>query len=115
MQIIYSKRYLALVAVLSTSCLAGVILLIDPTNKSVIYTFIPIIFSWISSIAMIQLVLLVLLPKPKRLYFILGTVGVTVSMILFLMSGLGQLTGRDILLSSSLVVLCTFYFYRSWA
>jgi hypothetical protein len=113
---LYSKRFIGVLFVASSTVLITILTLIDPTGRPVIYTFLPIIVTWVVLITLIQLIFLFFLTgKPKRLFMILNILAVSIGMLMFLMSGLGQLTGRDVLLSISLVVICTFYFYRSWS
>jgi predicted neutral ceramidase superfamily lipid hydrolase len=101
-------------ALASLSCLVGFFLLISPEEKPLVYVFLPVIFVWAFLFSLVRLITVVVFKKTSRMYTVMGFVGVSFVVLIFLLSGVGQLTIRDVVLMSALALIGSFYFYRAW-
>jgi Ca2+/Na+ antiporter len=50
----------------------------------------------------------------KKAFNIMSLVGISTAVLLILLSGIGQLSGADVVITFCLCIVCSFYFYRSW-
>jgi len=108
------KRFYFAVYIISTVSLIVFFLLIHPESKPLPYIFAPVVLVWFSLFSFLQLILRQFMKNPSRLVSILISVAVSLSILLLLLSGVGQLTVSDVVLAAGLVAVSTFYFYRSW-
>lgn len=53
--------------------------------------------------------------EESRIRTLMSIVCVSLTVLLGLLSGVGQLSVSDVILAFSLVVVSTFYFYRMWS
>lgn len=114
---IYMKKKLSHLSIIlvGTASLITMFLFVNPEDKSLIYIFIPVIILWITLYNSVKLLLLVFMKQPSKLHTVFAFVGVSFLILLFLLSGIGQLSTRDIVLVVCLAVVSGFYFYRTWA
>ncbi len=90
------------------------LLFVNPRNKPFSVILLPIIFIWITGYSLLMLVFGLLIKKWKRTYTIVVTVLISLIVSLLLLSGVGQLSLIDVLLTSALTIIGAFYFSRSW-
>ena len=103
------------VGLISFAALASVMLFVDPTNKSVVYILIPVLLVWVTSFCVLQVAGLILFKSQHALYTIFSMVITSAGVLLMLLSGLGQLTLRDMVLTVLLTAIASFYVYRTWS
>jgi len=115
MKYLSNRRFLLVLILVDIILLLGVLLFINPESKSLIYIFLPILLVWIAVFNILKLIDTILFKKNKKIHTVLIFVGTSLLVLLLLLSGIGQLTLRDVFLSSGLAVVSSFYFYRSWA
>lgn len=104
-----------LLALVSFITLACVMLFIDPTNKSVVYILIPVLLVWLASFSVLQVTGLIIFKGQNALYTIFSMVVTSAGVLLMLLSGLGQLSIRDMVLTLLLTLIASFYVYRTWS
>lgn len=90
-------------------------MLVDPIGKSLVYVFVPVVLVWLALFSLLRLLMELFVDQPGKLHKVMVSVGVSFVVLLFLLSGIGQLTFVDIVLVTILSILSIFYFYRSWA
>lgn len=106
-------RYTTLLGA-SSGLLAVIFLLINPQDKPIAYIFVPVLLVWLILYSVARLALLLFIKEPSKLHVVIASVSVSLLVLLFLLSGIGQLTLPDVVLVVSLGAVCAFYFYRSW-
>lgn len=104
-----------LVAILSLSGLIVFLITVNPDDKPLFYVFVPVVLVWIFLFMVSQIIITVVFDKKSRIKSILSVSIVSTIVVLLLLSGLNQLTVADIILSTSLVLVASFYFYRMWS
>jgi hypothetical protein len=102
------------VSLLSFAALLMVLLLINPRDKPLVYIYIPIILASIAIFALLR-VFTSILTMSKRTSLISSSTLTFSLMLLLVLSGTGQLSWSDIILTVTLSVVGVFYFYRTWA
>lgn len=107
-------KNLTIFAVASLLLLAT-LMLINPTEKSIIFIFVPVALVWVMLFSLCRMYILLFVRHNKKLYTVLSFVSVSVVILLLLMSGIGQLKIIDIALVGLLACISAFYFYRSWS
>ncbi len=100
---------------ISAVLLTAVLLLIDPTDKSVVYILLPVILSWVCLFSLLQVIGTIVLRGRHALYTVFSMVMASAAVLLLLLSGLGQLTIRDVVLTLLLTSIASFYIYRTWS
>lgn len=110
---IFNKRILLLVT--SFAVLVGFFFMIDPEGKPLPYIFVPVVLVWVFLFCFVQTIFSLIFNKHSRIRSIISFVGVSMVVLLLLLSGVGQLTTSDIVLSGGLVLISSFYFYRMWS
>jgi hypothetical protein len=90
-------------------------LYVDPEGKPLVYIFVPVLLAWVFLFCLVQILSGFIFTDRSLLRSILSFVGVSISILLLLLSGVDQLTSIDIVLSVGLVAITTFYFYRMWS
>ncbi len=109
------ERNLFLISFSTFSSLVLFLFTVSPRDRNIAYVFVPVVLFWISlSFGMLFVSKKLLKTRSlfsKSLIFSMSSITV----LLLLMSGIGQLSFGDILLSTSLGVIVVFYFYRTWA
>ena len=104
-----------LLGLASSVALTSFFILIDPEGKPLVYIFVPVILIWIILYSAVRIILSFVFREKNTLRSILTVVGVSTIVLLILLSGVDQLTIADIILSMSLVLVSSFYFYRMWS
>ncbi len=107
----------AILSATALLCMGGLFvafLFINPIDKPLIYVFIPVVLFWGLLFSVIHLVSRVIYPGKSKVRSILIFVSVTTIVLLLLLSGVGQLTVGDVVLTVCLSAISSFYFYRSW-
>lgn len=99
---------------LSLCLLLFFFLFIDPSNRSLVFVFIPVVLFWLLLFFLSQMLIGLFVRRNKRLFTILAIIAVSTVVLLILLSGIGQLSVVDIVLTTCLCIVCSFYFYRSW-
>lgn len=110
-----TKKNLVLSMLISLSVLVIVFTSINPENKPLVYIFLPVVIGWIFLFSLLNLLIILIFREKTRLQGLLTFAVVSSSIILLLLSGIDQLTVRDVLLTAFLALTSAFYFYRSWA
>lgn len=103
-----------IVFIASSALLISIFVLINPENKPIFYVFIPVLLMWVTLYALARLILSFLVNNSTKLQKVFIFVGCSLLILLLLLSGIGQLTIRDVVLVLCLAVIGGFYFYRSW-
>jgi hypothetical protein len=103
------------VPILSLGGLVFFFVSVNPEGKPLVYIFIPVVLLWIFLFTVVQGLLMVIFKKKSQLRSILSIAGVSTVVLLMLLSGVNQLNVADIILSFSLVMVSSFYFYRMWS
>lgn len=113
----HKKNVYKNIATLIVACVALLMTLIfiNPSEKSIIFVFIPIVLVWVMLFSVCRIYILLFVRHNAKLYTVLSFVAVSVVILLLLMSGIGQLKVVDIALVGLLACISAFYFYRSWA
>jgi len=112
------KKFLnhsVLAFIISTLSLLGFFLFINPEGKPLPYIFLPVVLIWVMLFSFAQIIMGLFFKESSRVRTIMVFVTVSFMVLLLLLSGIGQLTGSDIVLASVLVIVSTFYFYRTWS
>lgn len=109
-----NKLLLLGLLLLSIFSLALIFLLVSPENKPLLLVFIPVVLVWMALYAFAKLILILIFNKTNRLQNVSVTVGVSFVVLLFLLSGVGQLSVTDLILILILAIISAFYFYRTW-
>jgi hypothetical protein len=113
-----NKRNITKHLLLSITSLIGLVLFfisVNPEGKPLIYIFIPVFLVWVFLFTTLQMILMFIFKEKSQLRSILSVAGVSTAVLLLLLSGVNQLTTADIILSFSLVLVSSFYFYRMWS
>lgn len=105
----------SLAFVISTMCLFGFFVFVSPEGKPLPYIFLPVILTWIMLFSFAQFISKLLFKDSSRVRTVIVFVCVSFAVLILLLSGIGQLTASDIVLASVLVIVSTFYFYRTWS
>lgn len=98
----------------SFTALVLLFLLVQPEGKPLIYIFFPVVLIWLFLFSLVQIIFGMLFSERNLMRSIIAFVGVSFVVLLILLSGVDQLTVTDIVLSSGLVIVSSFYFYRMW-
>jgi hypothetical protein len=106
------KRLLGMM--ISFGALTAFFLFVQPEGKPLIYIFLPVLLVWVFLFCLTQIIAAQVFKESSLLQSILSFTGVSMAVLLMLLSGVDQLTTVDIVLSVSLVLISTFYFYRMW-
>jgi hypothetical protein len=101
--------------VLSLGALVSFFLFVQPEGKPLIYIFVPVVLVWVFLFCLTQIIMGQFFKESSLLRSILSFMGVSSVVLLLLLSGVDQLTTMDIVLSVSLVMISSFYFYRMWS
>lgn len=104
-----------IVGLLSLIALALVLLYVDPTNTSIVYILMPVVLVWVGVFCMLQVFGLLFFRRRNTLFVTFSAVLTSASVLLMLLSGLGQLTVRDVVLTILLTTIASFYIYRTWS
>lgn len=107
------KKHILLM-ITSLTCLVLLFLLVQPEGKPLVYIFFPVVLMWLFLYSVVQVIFGLLFKERSLMRSILAFVGVSFVVLLILLSGVDQLTVTDIVLSSGLVLVSSFYFYRMW-
>lgn len=110
-----SKLRLLLVFSISVTVIIGLFLLVNPEDKPLIYVFIPVLLLWVALFSFVRLLTEIFIDRPGKLHRVIAATGVSFAVLLFLLSGIGQLTAVDFILLLVLGVISVFYFYRAWS
>lgn len=110
------KEKIKLLAVFlsSSALLLLIFVLVNPEGRHLILIFLPVILLWIMLYSGAKLILEIFMKKTTKLHSVITFVITSFIILLFLLSGVGQLTLRDIVLVVTLGVVSGFYFYRTW-
>lgn len=95
--------------------LTSFFLFVQPEGKPLIYIFFPVMLMWIFLFSVVQILMTLLFKNQSTIRSIVSFIGVSTIVLLLLLSGVDQLTVNDIILTSGLVVISGFYFYRMWS
>lgn len=107
------KHFIA--AILSLFGLVFFLIAVNPEDKPLFYIFVPVVLVWIFLFMVSQIIIAIIFKEKSRIKSILSVSIVSAIVLLLLLSGLNQLTVADIILSTSLVLVASFYFYRMWS
>jgi hypothetical protein len=99
----------------SSLSLLGFFLLVNPEGKPLPYIFLPVVLIWVMLFSFAQILIKVVFKDTSRMRTVIVFVAVSFIVLLLLLSGIGQLTVSDVVLASVLVMVSTFYFYRTWS
>jgi len=99
---------------LSFATLLFFFLFIDPSDRSLVFIFVPVVLFWLMLFFTAQIFIKLLAKDHRKLYNTLAIIGISTIVLLLLLSGIGQLSVADIVLTICLCAICSFYFYRSW-
>lgn len=110
----YIKKRLAILLI-SFAALTSFFLFVQPEGKSLIFIFIPVVLAWILLFSLVQLLVAMFFKEKSVFRSIISFVGVSLVILLLLLSGVDQLTITDVILASGLVLISGFYFYRMWS
>ena len=110
-----SNKTLVLLSLSSMIALLGLFFFVNPQGKQIIFIFLPVLMIWVFLFSFLSLMIRVLLKNTSRLGEVIVFVISGLGVMLLLLSGIGQLTSGDIILTVFLAAVSTFYFYRSWA
>lgn len=105
----------SVLSIISFSAIITMFLLISPQNKPLPYIFIPVVLAWIFLFSLSRVFFAVVFKEESRMRILMSIVCVSLTVLLGLLSGVGQLSVSDVILAFSLVVVSTFYFYRMWS
>lgn len=94
--------------------LVTVFLSVDPEGRPLIFVFVPVLLIWVALYSGAKLSIEVFFKNPSKMHSVIAFVASSFLVLLFLLSGIGQLTLRDVILVLSLGVVSGFYFYRTW-
>jgi CDP-diglyceride synthetase len=97
-----------------TALLVGFLGLVDPQGRPLTIIFLPVLLFWVCGIFLVRIVVRQFL-RNKKHYRYIGYAGLSIFMLLVLLSGVGQLQVADIILLVTLSAVMVFYFYRSWS
>jgi len=92
-----------------------VLLFIDPSHKPLMYVLIPVVLAWVGVFYAAQSVYLLFNRRNSRLFRIFNFIGTSTLILLFLLSGVGQLSPRDMVLVITLALVSGFYVNRTWS
>ena len=110
----YQKYRQASVSVAAAVALALFVLNVNPQDKPLPVLLIPVILGWIVVYGFLNILLNLLFNKNHRLNKVISFALTTGAVFLLLISGVGAITVGDLLLVVALVVIGTFYFYKTW-
>jgi len=99
---------------LSLCALLFFFLFIDPLGRSLVFIFIPVVLFWVLLFCGSQILIRYFVSGDKKAFNIMSLVGISTAVLLILLSGIGQLSGADVVITFCLCIVCSFYFYRSW-
>jgi len=105
----------ALIATTSLAILVTLITSINPIGKPLLLIFVPVVLGWVFLYALGQCIFILIARRKSKLFSVGYFSLVSVVILLLLLSGMNQLTLRDVLLTVLLAVISGFYFYRSWS
>jgi hypothetical protein len=101
--------------IVSFGVLVSFFLFVQPEGKPLIYIFVPVVLVWVFLFCLTQIIMARFFKESSLLRSIVSFMGVSSVVLLLLLSGVDQLTSMDIILSVSLVMISSFYFYRMWS
>jgi hypothetical protein len=101
--------------ILSTVLLFSFFVFVSPEGKPLPYIFFPVVLIWIVLFSFAQIISRLLFKESSRVRTVIMFVCVSFAVLILLLSGIGQLSASDIVLASVLVIVSTFYFYRTWS
>ena len=110
-----SNKLLVILFLACAISLVAVFGLVNPQDKQIIYIFLPVILIWGLIYSTLMLIIHNVLKITSKLGEIIVFVVSGFVVMLLLLSGIGQLTTGDIVLTTFLATVSTFYFYRSWS
>lgn len=99
----------------SMAVLIFFIFIVDPSGKPLVYILIPVLLFWVVVFAVFSLIGDITSLASKKLWSIGSFIGASSLTLIVLFSGVGQLSFADLLLVGLLVVVSSFYFYRTWS
>lgn len=99
---------------ISAGLLIIIFLTTSPSEKSFVFTLIPLFLIWISVFSFVMLFRIFFKSTNIVVFRSSAAVLASVAMLLTMFSALGQLSFFDTLLLASLAILGAFYFRRSW-
>lgn len=89
-------------------------LFVNPSDRSLVFVFIPVLLFWFLLFFVSQIGIQLLSKGSSRILQALSIISVSTVVLLILLSGIGQLSTTDVVLTACLCAVCSFYFYRSW-
>jgi hypothetical protein len=89
-------------------------LFVNPSDRSLVFIFIPVVLFWLLLFFASQIAIRLFLKDSSRILYVLSTIVVSTIVLLILLSGIGQLSTGDVVLTTCLCAICSFYFYKSW-
>jgi hypothetical protein len=87
---------------------------VNPSDRSLVFIFIPVVLFWLLLFFVSQVVIQLLSKDSSRILHVLSVIAVSTVVLLILFSGIGQLSTADVVLTTCLCAICSFYFYKSW-
>lgn len=105
----------SVIFVLSSIALFSFFIFVSPEGKPLPYIFLPVVLTWVMLFSFAQIISKLLFKENSRIRTVIVFVCVSFAVLILLLSGIGQLTVSDIILASVLVIVSTFYFYRTWS
>ncbi len=108
------KIKLLMMFIASLTVLVLLFILVNPENKPLILIFLPVLLVWITLYSLTKLAVLTFISKPTKLHTVISFMLTSLVVLIFLLSGIGQLTLTDIVLVVLLGSVSGFYFYRTW-
>ncbi len=112
------KKILNKTSILFVAATVALILmttLVNPENSSVLFIFIPIVLTWIVGVCALKTIISVTKLKNSNLWSIIVYILVSFLIVIMLLSGLGQLTAQDVIITVLLATLVTFYIHRLYS
>lgn len=106
----------AVLFAVSLFVLSVFILNVNPVGKPIVYLLLPTMLLWVAGFSLLLLLGMMLTSSktPTNTLFVSSFIAVSTTVLLLMLSGVGQLGAGDIILVVLLVAVGTFYFRRTW-